>query len=118
MIKNILIILGAMLLIILIGTIGFYKVAGTVSGQDAICISGIFAGLVVGLWQGKHKGITALNAVLFCSMILSLPLVLFTVFMAHDGKGLVESLAFFSVGFSLLFFYIVGCRKELKSLSS
>ncbi|WHI52739.1 hypothetical protein P3339_08245 [Microbulbifer sp. MLAF003] len=108
MIKHIFKILGLMLLFIGVGTIGFYKLAGTYSGQDAICLSGLIAGICVGLWYGKANGVQAIYAVLACAVILSLPLVILSLSMAYANQDYAESLAFFSIGFALLSSYVVG----------
>jgi hypothetical protein len=120
MIKTISIILGVMLLLISVCTFGFYKLVGSYSGQDAMCISGILAGLAVGLWQGKLNGISVVVSILISSASICVPLVVLSIFMAHAHQDLVESFAFFSIGFSLLFFYIVGCGwgKHLTRLST
>jgi len=109
MIKHIAGIFGFMLFLISIGVIGLYKLVGTYSGQDAICISGIVAGSIVGLWHGKTNGLASVFPIAFCSAALSIPLVVLSLVLAHASQDLVESLAFFSIGFSLIFFYVVGC---------
>ncbi len=120
MIKHIAVIFGFMLILISIGAIGLYKLVGTYSGQDAICISGIVAGSIVGLWYGKANGLASAFPIAFCSAALSIPLVVLSLVLAHANQDLVESLAFFSVGFSLIFFYVVGCGwgKHLTRLST
>lgn len=120
MIKQITVIFGFMLFLISIGTIGLYKLVGTYSGQDAVCISGILAGLIVGLWYGKANGLASAFPIAFCSAALSIPLVVISLVLAHANQDLVESLAFFSIGFSLIFFYVVGCGwgKHLTRLST
>jgi hypothetical protein len=120
MIKSIFTVFGGMLLLISAGSYGFYELVGTVSGQDSICISGILAGVVVGLWQGKLKGVSVVPSMLISAASICIPLVVLSMFIAHAHQDLVESLAFFSIGFSLLFFYIVGCGwgKHLTRLST
>ncbi len=109
-----------MLILVGLGTVGFYQLAGTYSGQDAICLSGLIAGICVGLWYGKLKGLSPIYAVLACAFILSFPLVVLSLFLAHAHQDYVESLAFFSIGFALLASYIVGLGwgKHLTSQSS
>jgi len=120
MIKHTFTILGLMLLLVGMGTVGFYKLAGTYSGQDAICLSGLIAGICVGLWYGRINGVQPIYAVLVCAVILSLPLVALSLFLAHANQDYVESLAFFSIGFALLSSYVVGLGggKHLTSQSS
>ena len=97
-----------MILLITAGAYSSYKLLGSLSGQDAICISGILAGIVVGLWQGKLKGISVAVSVLISAALICIPLVVLSLFIALQHHDLVESLAFFSIGFSMLFFYIAG----------
>ncbi len=120
MIKHILTILVLMFLLVGLGTIGLYKLAGTYSGQDAICLSGLIAGCFVGLWYGKVNGVKPIYAVLVCAVFLSLPLVVLSLVLAHANQDYVESLAFFSIGFSLLSSYVVGLGwgKHLTNQSS
>ncbi|MDL2194262.1 hypothetical protein [Shewanella algae] len=94
--------------------------AGTYSGQDAICLSGLIAGICVGLWYGKSKGVNVIYSVLVCAVLLSLPLVVLSLFLAHANQDCVESLAFFSIGFALLSSYIAGLGwgKHLTSQST
>lgn len=104
MIKHIAIIFFLMLILMSIGTVGLYKLVGTYSGQDAICLSGI----VVGLWYGKSQGLGVVFPINLSAVAISAPLVVLSLVFSHSGQDLVESLAYFSVGFSLLFFFIVG----------
>lgn len=97
-----------MLLLIVAGTIGLYKFVGTFSGQDAICLSGIFAGILIGVWYGKAKGLGAINSILLCATLLSIPLVGLSLVISHANQDYVESLAYFSIGFSLLSSYVLG----------
>ncbi|VUD69421.1 hypothetical protein TDB9533_04790 [Thalassocella blandensis] len=97
-----------MLLSIAVGTLGLYKLVGTVSGQDAICLSGIFAGALIGVWYGKEKGLCAINSILLSATVLSIPLVALSLLMSQANQDYVESLAYFSVGFALLSAYVVG----------
>jgi hypothetical protein len=109
-----------MLVLTFVGAAGFYNLVGTYSGQDSICLSGIFSGVITGLWVGKYKGLQAIYSVLVCAFAFSFPLVLFSLLIARPGQDIVESLAFFSIGFSLLAFYIFGLSagKHLTSRSS
>jgi ABC-type antimicrobial peptide transport system permease subunit len=97
-----------MLLLTGIGTFVLYKLAGTYSGQDALCLSGIVAGVLVGYWYGKSKGLSGIYAILVCSVLLSIPLVVLSLVLAHALQDYAESLAFFSIGFALLFSYMAG----------
>ncbi|WP_052692107.1 hypothetical protein [Teredinibacter purpureus] len=108
MIKHIAIIFFLMLILMSIGTVGLYKLVGTYSGQDAMCLSGIVAGIVVGLWYGKSQGLGVVFPINLSAVAISAPLVVLSLVFSHSGQDLVESLAYFSVGFSLLFFFIVG----------
>ena len=120
MIKHILTILLSMLVLVGLGTVGLYRLAGTYSGQDAMCLSGLIAGTFIGLWYGKVKGLNSIYAVLACAVISSFPPVVVSLFLAHAHQDYVESLAFFSIGFALLASYILGLGwgKHLTSQSS
>lgn len=115
-----LVLLVSMLLLIAVGTVGLYKLAGTYSGQDALCLSGIFAGICIGLWYGKLKGVNAIYSVLICAVLLSFPFVIISLFLTHANQDYVESLAFFSIGFALLSSYLAGLGwgKHLTSQST
>ena len=97
-----------MLVIISVGTLGLYWGVATVSGQDSLCITGMFAGLLVGLRLGKVKGFSFVIPMIINSMIFSLPFVIVSILIAHNNQDIVVSLAPFSIGFSLLFFYLIG----------
>lgn len=97
-----------MLFLIAAGTVVLYILAGTYSGQDAICLSGITAGVIVGAWYGKTKGTNTVIPILISSFTLSLTLACVSLILSHASQDYVESLAFFSVGFSLLFSYVLG----------
>ena len=120
MIRHIFVIFVSMLLLIVAGTIGLYKLVGTFSGQDAICLSGIFAGILIGVWYGKAKGLGAINSIMLCATLLSIPLVGLSLVMSHANQDYVESLAYFSIGFSLLSSYVLGLGwgKHLTSVAT
>ena len=106
--KNTLIVFVSMLIVIAVGTLGLYLGVATVSGQDSLCISGMFAGLLVGLWLGKVKGLSFHIPMIINSLMFSLPLAIISILIAHNNQDIVVSLAPFGIGFSLLFFYLIG----------
>ena len=108
MIKHLLIIHAIMILLISIGTYLLYEVVGEISGQDAMCFAGIFAGFTVGLWYGKYQGLSSLKPLCISAVIISFSLVAFSLAISRSGIDYVVSLAFLSIGFSLLIFYLVG----------
>lgn len=109
MIRQIFLAFSLMAVGISIGTYVIYKFVGTYSGQDALCISGIVTGIAVGLWFGKRRGLVSVMPILWASLLVSIPLVVLSLSLAHALQDLVESIAPLSIGFSLLASNIWGC---------
>ena len=107
-VRNTLIIFSIMVCLIFIGVVALYY-QGSVSGKDAMCISGIVSGVFVGLWFGKVKGLLFVGPILLCSGLICLPLFVLASLMMSKFRDLGMVFSYGSVGYSLLFFYILGC---------
>lgn len=94
----------------LLGGVVVYEVSGSFSGLEAICISGIVSGFVIGLFSGKGLGMFALFPSFLAASFVSVLLMIIAFLALSYGDSWMLALGQMAIGFSLLAGTVVGCK--------
>ncbi len=94
----------------LLGGVVIYELFGTVSGLDAIGISGILSGFVIGLFSGKNLGMFSIFPSFLSASVSSLVFALLAYISMDAVDPVMTSLGLFAIGFSLMAGNVVGCQ--------
>jgi hypothetical protein len=94
----------------LLGGVVIYELFGSVSGLDAIGISGILSGFVIGLFSGKNLGMFSIFPSFLSASVSSLVFALLAFISMDSVDPVMTSLGLFAIGFSLMAGNVVGCQ--------
>ena len=94
----------------LLGGVVIYELFGNVSGLDAIGISGILSGFVIGLFSGKNLGMFSIFPSFLSATTVSFIFAVLGYFSMNTGDSVMTFLGMFAIGFSLMAGNVIGCQ--------
>lgn len=102
--------LSMLVFISLLGGVVIYEIFGSLSGLDAIAITGVIAGIFIGIFSGKNFGMFAIFPSLLSATCASFFFGVIALFSLNYGDSLLLVLGQCAMGFSLLAGTVIGCQ--------